>query len=1193
MRPLELKVQGLHSYRDPVTVDFEVLGRFGLFGIFGGIGSGKSTLLDAMTLALFGLVDRTATRSRRGLIHPAVGRCEVALRFAVEDGLDREVYEIQRAYKASEGVAARVASRLVQIDDDGSRVVLTEKETETNQAIVEIIGLGAEDFMRAVVLPQGRFLHLLQLKGAERRQMLQRIFKLSAFGEGLRRQIRERNQSSRSTLASVRGELTGIGNASQEAIEEAEREAKAARIEDEEAEAALERSREAYEIASRHRERRERIREAEGALAGHLVDADDHVARKARLEEALRVRPLFDPASRWREATERRNEREGLAARAAEAADAATAAAEAAKQRRAAEVALRDARAPELAARIAQLEAVVGWEREREALRGEERAAAQGEAEAAQHLEAAQREERAARTRRAALESERGQAKREHDQCKVTAQEREAIRRTVQAAEAVAAADRLCAEADEAVAAAVAEEEAAAEARTAAATALEACRSALVEKEDAAAVAERNPAALSPPDRRALDVEISSCEAAIARAQARAAALDAARAAREQASERAAALRADAERAEADRQAAGSAYQSAEVAVRSAEEEIEALRVRSAAADLARSLAPGDPCPVCGSADHPAPAILTDAPPLPSLADKRRALALALTEHQTAVAAAASAAAGAASAEGVLAEADRQLDAALAGEQAEPDQRDRLDALLAKRSAADAAAVAIAEATAAQRDAATAVERATLPHALADAALATATERSERARSLATERAAQASTARATFEGLGSEASPADASSALDALDARDRQAEALAATLDALDADIAACHATEASQRTALEESSAALARARERLGSVRQQLAALDERIAQQALPSPATDALAAANAELEGLGEAVQRADEAAIGAATALERDARARDAAEAEANAARTEHNAALTALIQIARSHAPDLVVAPEARRRERVDAILRDPLDEDEIARLQVEVAAWEERRIALSSARDALLGGEPLPEEDTWLAVSEAHAAATERARIARDAAIHTARALQALQRKAPRFVALTDQSATLDREIGQLDELTALLRGDRFVEFVANDHLSELTTRATAHLAALTHGRFRLRLDDDLAFAIEDRDAGNAVRPVHSLSGGESFLTALALALALSAQVQQRSARPLGFFFLDEGFGTLDPDALDRVMTAIENLRTEHRLIGLISHIAAVRERVPRYLWVHPPTAATGSRVEIRDT
>jgi exonuclease SbcC len=150
---------------------------------------------------------------------------------------------------------------------------------------------------------------------------------------------------------------------------------------------------------------------------------------------------------------------------------------------------------------------------------------------------------------------------------------------------------------------------------------------------------------------------------------------------------------------------------------------------------------------------------------------------------------------------------------------------------------------------------------------------------------------------------------------------------------------------------------------------------------------------------------------------------------------------------------------------------------------------------------------------------------------------------------------------------------------------------VEYVANDHLLELTARASAHLAELTAGRYELSLDDEAAFVVRDHDLGGVSRPVSGLSGGESFLTALALALSLSSLVQARSSRPLGFFFLDEGFGTLDPEALDRVMTAIEGLRSEDRVIGLISHVPEVRDRVPRYLSV---TRVVGgaSRVQLVD-
>ena len=77
MRPLKLRLSGLHSYREEVTIDFTALGQFGLFGIFGDIGSGKSTILDGITLALYGVIDRVHGRSRRGIVNHHVDRIDV------------------------------------------------------------------------------------------------------------------------------------------------------------------------------------------------------------------------------------------------------------------------------------------------------------------------------------------------------------------------------------------------------------------------------------------------------------------------------------------------------------------------------------------------------------------------------------------------------------------------------------------------------------------------------------------------------------------------------------------------------------------------------------------------------------------------------------------------------------------------------------------------------------------------------------------------------------------------------------------------------------------------------------------------------------------------------------------------------------------------------------------------------------
>ncbi|WP_036666975.1 SbcC/MukB-like Walker B domain-containing protein, partial [Paenibacillus darwinianus] len=105
------------------------------------------------------------------------------------------------------------------------------------------------------------------------------------------------------------------------------------------------------------------------------------------------------------------------------------------------------------------------------------------------------------------------------------------------------------------------------------------------------------------------------------------------------------------------------------------------------------------------------------------------------------------------------------------------------------------------------------------------------------------------------------------------------------------------------------------------------------------------------------------------------------------------------------------------------------------------------------------------------------------------------------------------------------------------------------------------------------------------------GGIRRPVGTLSGGETFLASLALALALSSQIQLRGRYPLQFFFLDEGFGTLDPDLLETVITALEKLHTDKLSVGVISHVPELRARLPRRLIVAPaePSGA-GSRIRL---
>jgi exonuclease SbcC len=126
-----------------------------------------------------------------------------------------------------------------------------------------------------------------------------------------------------------------------------------------------------------------------------------------------------------------------------------------------------------------------------------------------------------------------------------------------------------------------------------------------------------------------------------------------------------------------------------------------------------------------------------------------------------------------------------------------------------------------------------------------------------------------------------------------------------------------------------------------------------------------------------------------------------------------------------------------------------------------------------------------------------------------------------------------------------------------------------------LDSLVAEASVTLMELSGGQYELDRDDRNDLVVIDYQDAAASRPVHTLSGGETFQASLALALALSRQVVQLSAgvRDLNSMFLDEGFGTLDPETLDTVASTLERLAADKdRMVGLVTHVAALAERVP---------------------
>jgi len=195
---------------------------------------------------------------------------------------------------------------------------------------------------------------------------------------------------------------------------------------------------------------------------------------------------------------------------------------------------------------------------------------------------------------------------------------------------------------------------------------------------------------------------------------------------------------------------------------------------------------------------------------------------------------------------------------------------------------------------------------------------------------------------------------------------------------------------------------------------------------------------------------------------------------------------------------------------------------------------------------------------------------------------------------RALADMERKLREIKTLLTKKKSVEHKLSLLRELDTLIQGNKFVEYVAMKQLKYISMEASKRLKEITRGRYALELDANGAFVMRDDFNGGIRRETNTLSGGETFLTSLCLALALSSQIQLKGSAPLEFFFLDEGFGTLDTDLLDVVMNSLEKLHSSTLSVGIISHVEELRNRVPIKLIVTPAEQGQGgSKVKLEYT
>jgi len=261
---------------------------------------------------------------------------------------------------------------------------------------------------------------------------------------------------------------------------------------------------------------------------------------------------------------------------------------------------------------------------------------------------------------------------------------------------------------------------------------------------------------------------------------------------------------------------------------------------------------------------------------------------------------------------------------------------------------------------------------------------------------------------------------------------------------------------------------------------------------------------------------------------------------------------------------------------------------------------------AALREFDLALAAASDrrqraeAAAQGLAAPDLDTLKSAAEAAAAALEA--VVRQQA-DLARAAATLRQCRTKLDELAAQGRDIEARFAVLGRLSEVANGSNprrmtFQRFVLATLLDEVLEAATHRLLRMSRGRYALmrvrealdqRSAGGLDLEVFDHDTGSA-RPANTLSGGEGFLASLSLALGLADVVQSRAGGiQLDTLFVDEGFGTLDPESLDFAIRTLLDLQQAGRLVGIISHVSELRERIDVRLEIRPGTA--GSRVQMR--
>ncbi len=1199
MRPRYLEIEGLQSFRECQKINFDVLGETGLFGIFGPTGSGKSTVLDAITLALYGSVER-AVHNTQGIININSDVVRVSFTFDLLKER-RKTYVVERVYrkkKNSDTSVENKISRLMEVVGRDDCLVIADRLSDVNSRVEELLGLKLDDFKRSVVLPQNKFQEFLNMKKKDKTEMMERIFYLEEYGSLLREKVSRRLGVVKNKLAGIQGAMSVLGNASGEALKEAEDRMKAAMEHKNKVENEVKRLEEKYNSAKEVWQLLTDLEDISKHEKRYLENEDTINRKRVMYDKAVKAMDLADTIIKFREAdkhlADTKGEREEVVLRLSKTGEDlhnARKMYDALHQKAERDKPLLIEQKARLSGALEIKREIAGIDEELRKLRDEYNDLKKRIAEKDNCIDQT-------RAQMERVEKDIFKCRQATDRIKVDAEYRKEIQRGVRLEEELNNAYR--------------ERETLQERHRDLESKVRRLEDELLRltglKQKVAKDIDSLKTGLEELEREKpgdgnlitqelthihdlkamvgmLDMKNSDIETLLNKLEDKKTEIRGIEELYKRELERAEGIKASLER------------------IREEEGMLKNRLERSSAYILAKTLKDGHPCPVCGSVHHPGPAVSGDGENPGIIEGKLEDIRVKLRKTEEELRTADGR--GIALKEQIkgLKEQLDQVQEDLTVRRNEytrlsgtlPDEIKKLDLpqmkerlkemVLENQNRKEALDGWENKMEAARRD--IQAKNEILSRYSVDEKGKMAELELNRDSMLQAEKAVgeinqkirdREDWYRDFIKRLGIRSALAEQ----ERIEEWDREMDGLRRKAEEMQERSKDIRNTLERLREERQEISSRLAQVEIKGNNLKENKLKQEQKIRDIAADGDVDKALEAIEDKLKlleqkekQLFEEVKRKEEEYNSLKARLDtldnQERIYRESLEKE----KSQLEAGLTEKGFRNVDEAEGYLLSPDEREslkagidrfdRELSDIRTQKNIINRKLGNRHITAGAWKDISEAFNNK-----------QREKEECISQLERTKSEYTR---------------LKASYDEWVKLEKENREYSRKYDMLEQMQRLLRGNGFIEFISEERLRYVAREASETLGVLTKYRYVLELDPEQGFVIRDNANGGVSRAVSSLSGGETFLASLSLALALSKQIQLKGQSPLEFFFLDEGFGTLDSGLLDVAIDALERLSTRERVIGLISHVPELRDRIGRRLIVEPPTPdGRGSRVRI---